>query len=66
VAKSFLLLRITCCIFILQLLAEAIGPKITTDVLLPKILPMHQDAVANVRFNVAKTLQKLGPTFEQR
>ena len=49
-----------------QLLAEACGAEVTTKVMLPTVVSMATDAVANVRFNVAKTLQKLGPLLEQR
>ena len=50
------------CIF--QLLAEAVGPELTVKLMLPTILSMANDAVANVRFNVAKTLQKLGKSLD--
>jgi serine/threonine-protein phosphatase 2A regulatory subunit A len=33
--------------------------------MLPTVLGMANDGVANVRFNVAKTLQKLGPLLDQ-
>lgn len=48
----------------LQVLAEVCGPEITTRVMLPTVLGMATDNVANVRFNVAKTLQKIGPYLE--
>jgi serine/threonine-protein phosphatase 2A regulatory subunit A len=32
--------------------------------MLPTVISLAQDAVANVRFNVAKTLQKIGPKLE--
>ena len=44
-----------------QVLAEACGSDITERMLLPTVLTMATDAVANVRFNVAKTLSRLGP-----
>ena len=47
-----------------QLLAEAVGPDRTVKLMLPTILSMGNDAVANVRFNVAKTLQKLGKNLD--
>lgn len=43
------------------MLAEVCGPEITTEVMLPTVLAMANDKVANVRFNVAKTLQRIGP-----
>lgn len=43
-----------------QMLSEACGPDVTVKLLLPTVVTMGNDAVANVRFNVAKTLQKLG------
>ena len=36
----------------------------TGKVLLPTVISMASDNVANVRFNVAKTLQKLTPRTE--
>lgn len=33
--------------------------------MLPTVLAMAIDNVANVRFNVAKTLQRIGPYLEQ-
>jgi serine/threonine-protein phosphatase 2A regulatory subunit A len=47
-----------------QLLAEACGPELTVKLMLPTILSMANDAVANVRFNVAKSLQKLGKAMD--
>jgi len=37
----------------------------TVKLMMPTVISMAGDAVANVRFNVAKTLQKLGPSFDQ-
>ena len=45
----------------LQVLAEACGAEVTERLMLPTILTMATDLVANVRFNVAKTLTVLGP-----
>ncbi|KAK3107367.1 hypothetical protein FSP39_012898 [Pinctada imbricata] len=56
--------RLTC-LFCINLLAEACGPEITLKNMLPTILQMAGDNVANVRFNVAKSLQRLGPVFDQ-
>ena len=54
------------CLFCINLLAEACGPEVTQKVMLPTVCTMGGDAVANVRFNVAKTLTKLAPMFETR
>lgn len=51
-------------LFCINVLAEACGKDITTRVLLPTVLSMAEDNVANVRFNVAKTLQKMVPWLE--
>ena len=49
-----------------QALSEACGQDITTKHMLPVVLKMSNDQVANVRFNVAKSLQKIGPVLESR
>jgi hypothetical protein len=51
---------------VFQVLAEACGSEITAKFMLPTVLTMANDNVANVRFNVAKTLQKVGPVLETR
>ena len=33
---------------------------------MPTVLSMASDPVANVRFNVAKTLQKIGPAIDHQ
>uniref|UniRef100_A0A665UMQ9 Serine/threonine-protein phosphatase 2A 65 kDa regulatory subunit A beta isoform n=1 Tax=Echeneis naucrates TaxID=173247 RepID=A0A665UMQ9_ECHNA len=38
--------------------------EITTKQMLPVVLKMSNDQVANVRFNVAKSLQKIGPVLD--
>ena len=43
-----------------QLLSEVCGCEVTTQLLLPTLLSLSTDNVANVRFNVAKSLLKLG------
>lgn len=58
------LYRMTC-LFCINVLAEACGSDITTKLLLPTVLGMASDKVANVRFNVAKTLQKISPQLDQ-
>jgi len=57
--------RMTCLFCINQLIAADCGQDIIAKHLLPCVLGMAGDAVANVRFNVAKTLQKLGPMLDQ-
>lgn len=52
--------------FLGQALSEACGQEITTKHMLPVVLKMSTDQVANVRFNVAKSLQKIGPVLESR
>ncbi|XP_063222755.1 serine/threonine-protein phosphatase 2A 65 kDa regulatory subunit A alpha isoform isoform X4 [Bacillus rossius redtenbacheri] len=53
------------CLFCINVLAEACGTDITVNVMLPTVLNMANDNVANVRFNVAKTLQKIAPVLDQ-
>lgn len=52
------------CLFCINVLAEACGAEVTTRLLLPAVLMLANDGVANVRFNVAKTLQKVSPYLE--
>lgn len=52
------------CLFCINVLAEVCGPEITTKMLLTTVLLLATDPVANVRFNVAKTLQKITPFLE--
>ena len=47
------------CLFCINVLAQACGADITERQLLPTVLQMATDSVANVRFNVAKTLQQI-------
>lgn len=49
-----------------QVLSEVCGQDITTKHMLPTVLRMAGDPVANVRFNVAKSLQKIGPILDNR
>ena len=53
------------CLFSINVLAEAVGPEITKTVMLPTVLNLAQDGVANVRFNVAKSLQKIAPVLDE-
>lgn len=48
-----------------QVLAEACGADMTTKMMLPTVLGMAGDTVPNVRFNVAKTLMRLGHLLDQ-
>uniref|UniRef100_A0A8I5Y968 Protein phosphatase 2 scaffold subunit A beta n=1 Tax=Rattus norvegicus TaxID=10116 RepID=A0A8I5Y968_RAT len=51
-------------LFCINALSEACGKEITTKQMLPIVLKMAGDQVANVRFNVAKSLQKIGPILD--
>uniref|UniRef100_A0AAQ4PGP5 Protein phosphatase 2, regulatory subunit A, beta b n=1 Tax=Gasterosteus aculeatus aculeatus TaxID=481459 RepID=A0AAQ4PGP5_GASAC len=51
-------------LFCINALSEACGQDITTKQMLPVVLKMSNDQVANVRFNVAKSLQKIGPVLD--
>jgi len=44
-------------LFTLQTLAPVVGPEIIGSAMLPVVLKMANDAVPNIRFNVAKTLK---------
>ncbi|KAI2656221.1 hypothetical protein H4Q32_013083 [Labeo rohita] len=48
-------------LFCINALSEVCGQEITTKHMLPVVLKMSTDQVANVRFNVARSLQKIGP-----
>ncbi|XP_077985024.1 serine/threonine-protein phosphatase 2A 65 kDa regulatory subunit A beta isoform-like isoform X1 [Glandiceps talaboti] len=52
------------CLFCVNVLANAVGPEVTVKLMLPVVLSLATDGVANVRFNVAKTLQKVGPILD--
>ncbi len=56
----------TTCFYVSQALSEACGQDITTKQMLPVVLKMSNDQVANVRFNVAKSLQKIGPVIDSK
>ena len=43
----------------LQVLAEVMGPESVVKLMLPVVIGLADDSVANVHFNVAKTLQKV-------
>jgi hypothetical protein len=62
---AFLSFRLFFVPLFVQLLAETIGSDLSSKLLLPTVIGMGQDPVANVRFNVAKTLQKIAPLLDQ-
>jgi serine/threonine-protein phosphatase 2A regulatory subunit A len=45
-------------------LALACGQELTQKIMLPTVLSLASDPVANVRFNVAKTLNKIHPVID--
>ena len=45
--------------FSTQLLGEVCSQEVISETMLPVVLKLAEDPVANVRFNVAKTLTKL-------
>eukprot|EP00727_Mastigamoeba_balamuthi_P007605 m51a1_g3465 putative protein phosphatase 2a scaffold subunit (590) ;mRNA; f:735591-737992 len=51
-------------LFAISALSAVVGPRLISDSLLPLVLRMAQDKVANIRFNVAKTLQALIPQLD--
>ena len=51
-------------LFCISVLSEVCGQDITTKHMLPTVLCMAGDPVANVRFNVAKSLQKIGSILD--
>ena len=42
------------------------GPESVVKLMLPVVIGLADDSVANVRFNVAKTLQKIAPALDER
>ena len=42
------------------------GSDSVTKLMLPVVIGLAEDSVANVRFNVAKTLQKIAPVLDER
>lgn len=51
--------------FFLKVVGEVCGKDLTTKTLLPTVLALANDNVPNVRFNVAKTLQIIGPFIDK-
>jgi serine/threonine-protein phosphatase 2A regulatory subunit A len=52
------LIRMTC-LFCINVLSQSCGQELTQKIMLPTVLGLANDPVANVRFNVAKTLCKM-------
>jgi len=52
------------CLFCINVLTEVCGQEMAGKLMLPTVLSLANDHVANVRFNVCKTLQKMGPILE--
>lgn len=52
------------CLFCINVLAVVCGGEMTAKEMLSTVLGMASDHVPNVRFNVAKTLQLIGPILE--
>ncbi|CAB0006223.1 unnamed protein product [Nesidiocoris tenuis] len=48
-----------------HVLAQVCGSEITANLMLPTVVTMASDSVPNVRFNVAKTLQKISNVLDQ-
>ena len=54
------------CLFCINVLAEGCGADVTVKSMLPVVLTLVEDGVANVKFNVAKTLQRIIPILDAR
>ena len=59
------LIRMTC-LFCINVLSQSCGQELTQKIMLPTVLGLANDPVANVRFNVAKTLNKICPVIGSR
>ncbi|VDM27774.1 unnamed protein product [Toxocara canis] len=64
-AKDSNYLRRMACLFCFNTLCEAIGPDNTLKEILPVVQQLSEDHVPNVRFNVAKTLLRIGRVIDQ-
>lgn len=53
-------------LFAINLLVEVCSQEVTKEIMLPVVLKLAEDPVANVRFNVAKTLAKMAIKLEER
>ncbi|VDM13210.1 unnamed protein product [Wuchereria bancrofti] len=53
------------CLFCFNTLCEALGADYTVKEIFPVVQQLSDDHVPNVRFNVAKTLLRIGHTVDQ-
>ena len=53
-------------LFAINLLVEVCSEEVTKETMLPVVLKLVDDPVANVRFNVAKTLAKMAQKLQDR
>ena len=51
-------------LFTINTMLDVAGPEVTGSLILPTVVSLAKDNVANVRFNVAKTLQKIAPILD--
>merc|ERR1719348_2167442 len=52
------------CLFCVNVLIDAVSAEIITKQLLPTVVSLGSDTVPNVRFNVAKSVQKMSPSLD--
>ncbi|XP_033119859.1 serine/threonine-protein phosphatase 2A 65 kDa regulatory subunit A alpha isoform-like [Anneissia japonica] len=52
------------CLFCINVLANVCGGQVTSKSLIPVVVSLANDNVANVRFNVAKTISTVSPLLE--
>ena len=52
------------CVLSFQVLVEVCTPEVTKTSMLPVVVKLSQDPVANVRFNVAKSLTGISQKME--
>ena len=53
-------------LFAINTMIDVCGTEVTTKLILPTVISLAKDNVANVRFNVAKTLQKIAPHIDSQ
>ena len=51
-------------LFTINTISTVCGAEIAAKHILPTVISLSADNVANVRFNVAKTLQKIAPLMD--
>ena len=51
-------------LFTINTISEVCGAEIASKHILPTVVSLAADNVANVRFNVAKTLQRIAPLMD--